>query len=189
MKCYRSTSNALKHKNVKFTIICKDINMNFSNLNELHKLVTNIIGTSRLITTSLMDNIEFMENELIGDKYIVYKYRIYLKHRKAYIGVRVITKNNTIISTVFTIGKEVPNDVLNANNLNRYQVYTLSRIESPTPLSYEVPGQRDSPNFIIYRILGQPIVDIQSWRLIIDGLVKKKLVYTYDELMNMRQVD
>lgn len=136
-----------------------------------------------------MDNIEFMENELIGDKYIVYKYRIYLKHRKAYIGVRVITKNNTIISTVFTIGKEVPNDVLNANNLNRYQVYTLSRIESPTPLSYEVPGQRDSPNFIIYRILGQPIVDIQSWRLIIDGLVKKKLVYTYDELMNMRQVD
>ena len=74
MECYRSVSEALKYKNVRFTIICKDLNMSFSNLNELHKLITDIVITSRLYDTTLIDRIEFMENELIGDKYIIYKY-------------------------------------------------------------------------------------------------------------------
>ena len=73
---------------------------------------------------------------------------------------------------MFTIGQEVPDDVLNIVNLGKYQLSTLSRIESPIPSSREVPGQRYAPNFIIYRILGQPIVDVKSWRSVIDGLVK-----------------
>ncbi len=72
--------------------------------------------------------------------------------------------------------------------MGKYQLNTLSRIESLIPSSHKVPGQRYAPNFIIYRILGQPIVDVKSWRLVIDGLVKRKLIYTYNELMSMDHV-
>ena len=103
---------------------------------------------------------------------------MYLKNRKAYIGVRLITKNNMVTSVVFTIGQEVPDNVLNIANVSGYQLGTLSGIKPSIPSSHEVPGQRYSPNFIIYRILGQPIVDVKSWRLVIDGLVRRKLTYT-----------
>jgi len=93
---------------------------------------------SKLIGTTLVDRIEFMENDLIDDKYIVYKYKI-----------RVVIKNNIMISVVFTVGQEVPDDVLNIANLGKYQLSTLSRIESPISSSHEVPEQRYVPNFII----------------------------------------
>ncbi|MGC8974961.1 MAG: sulfite oxidase-like oxidoreductase [Thermoprotei archaeon] len=47
------------------------------------------------------------------------------------------------------------------------------------------PGQRAIPNFIIYRILGQPEVDISSWRLRIEGDVGKLSTYTYEDLLRM----
>jgi len=47
---------------------------------------------SRLIGTTLVDRIELMENDLIDDKYIVYKCKMYLKNREVYIRVRVVTK-------------------------------------------------------------------------------------------------
>ncbi len=51
------------------------------------------------------------------------------------------------------------------------------------------PGQRKIPDFIIYRILGQPEIDINQWRLEITGMVENKLSFTYKELLNMRQVE
>lgn len=47
------------------------------------------------------------------------------------------------------------------------------------------PGQKAIPNFIIYRILGQPEVDLNYWRLRIGGDVSNPLTYTYDELLEM----
>ncbi len=47
------------------------------------------------------------------------------------------------------------------------------------------PGQRKIPSFIIYRILGQPKVDISQWRFEITGLVENPVKLKYDELIKM----
>ncbi len=51
------------------------------------------------------------------------------------------------------------------------------------------PGQRKIPSFIIYRILGQPNIDVSKWRFEITGLVENPLSFTYDELLKMDQVE
>ncbi len=47
------------------------------------------------------------------------------------------------------------------------------------------PGQRDIPYFVIYRILGQPTIDIDNWRFTITGLVKRSISLDYDTLLKM----
>ncbi len=47
------------------------------------------------------------------------------------------------------------------------------------------PGQKAIPNFIIYRILGQPEVDLNSWRLRVGGYVSNPLTYTYNDLLEI----
>ncbi len=51
------------------------------------------------------------------------------------------------------------------------------------------PGQRKIPTFVIYRILGQPEVDISKWRFVISGLVEKEVSFTYDELKEMADME
>lgn len=51
------------------------------------------------------------------------------------------------------------------------------------------PGQRKISNFIIYRILGQPKIDIDKWRLEMTGMVNNRLSLKYDELLKMRQIE
>lgn len=47
------------------------------------------------------------------------------------------------------------------------------------------PGQRKIPSFVIYRILGQPTVDIDNWRFEITGKVENPLKLSYEELRSM----
>jgi len=42
-------------------------------------------------------------------------------------------------------------------------------------ISDNIPhGQKYIHNFVIYRILGQPEVDVGKWKLTIEGLIRKK---------------
>ncbi len=50
-------------------------------------------------------------------------------------------------------------------------------------MSEAPPGQKFIPNFIIYRILGQPNIRLEDWRLVVDGEVDNKLVLDYDSLL------
>ncbi len=50
------------------------------------------------------------------------------------------------------------------------------------------PGQRFIPNFIIYRVLGQPRICINEWTLRITGNVERELVYTYEDLLKMDNI-
>ncbi|MEM1632879.1 MAG: sulfite oxidase-like oxidoreductase [Sulfolobales archaeon] len=47
------------------------------------------------------------------------------------------------------------------------------------------PGQKKIPRFIIYAELGIPKVDLESYRLVIDGLVRNKVSLSYKELKEM----
>ncbi len=57
---------------------------------------------------------------------------------------------------------------------------TQKAIEERTP-----PGQKWIPKFIIYAELGIPKVDIETYRLVVDGLVDNKLSLSYKDLVNM----
>ncbi|PUA32182.1 MAG: sulfite oxidase-like oxidoreductase [Zestosphaera tikiterensis] len=50
------------------------------------------------------------------------------------------------------------------------------------------PGQKIIPNFIIYRILGQPNIDVQSWTLKVKGEVEREMTYTYEDLLKLADV-
>ncbi|MEM3386970.1 MAG: sulfite oxidase-like oxidoreductase [Nitrososphaerales archaeon] len=47
-------------------------------------------------------------------------------------------------------------------------------------------GQRYINRFIIYSALGTPYVDLQKWRLTIDGEVEQTLTLTYKELLSQQ---
>jgi len=53
---------------------------------------------------------------------------------------------------------------------------------NPSSLPDTGPGQYFIPDFIIYRILGQPQIEPREWRLVIDGQVENKLELTLEEL-------
>jgi len=62
-------------------------------------------------------------------------------------------------------------------------------LTAKTAIGGKIPrGQRFIPNFIIYRVLGQPKVDIEKWKLTIEGQVKRKREYSYNELLSMEHV-
>ncbi|WP_297027790.1 sulfite oxidase-like oxidoreductase [Thermoplasma sp.] len=50
------------------------------------------------------------------------------------------------------------------------------------------PGQRYISNFIIYDALGEPEIDLNRWRLCVDGLVKEKRCYSFDDLESMPHI-
>jgi len=47
------------------------------------------------------------------------------------------------------------------------------------------PGQKYIPNFIIYRILGQPEIDLSSWTLSVEGEVRKPVKLNYKEILGL----
>ncbi|MDT7887378.1 MAG: sulfite oxidase-like oxidoreductase [Desulfurococcales archaeon] len=51
------------------------------------------------------------------------------------------------------------------------------------------PGQRYIPRFIIYAEFGIPKIDIDRYRLKIDGLVDRKLEFSYEELQRLADVE
>lgn len=49
------------------------------------------------------------------------------------------------------------------------------------------PGQRYIPSLIVYRILGQPTVDLKNYRLLLEGEVERPRGLSYDDLLSLPQ--
>lgn len=47
------------------------------------------------------------------------------------------------------------------------------------------PGQRYIPSLIVYRVLGQPKVTIETYKLVVSGAVERTLVLSYEELLSL----
>jgi len=179
MKCFETFNKSLEKKNVKAVITCLNINKPFKDIESLRKEISHIVSKRGIIDLNIVGNIVFIGNEPIGENYILYRFRMFLKNRSEYVGVRVVVENNTIYSITFVIGKDVP-----YRRVSRK--FEEPKLTMKSLISGKVPqGQRYIPNFIIYRVLGQPKVDIEKWKLTIEGYVKRKLEYSYNELLNM----
>ena len=85
-----------------------------------------------------------------------------------------------IHSILFVIGEKIP-------YRKTVEKILEPKISSESPISGNTPqGQKYIPDFVIYRILGQPKVNIEEWKLLVEELVRRKLEYTYDELLRMK---
>ncbi len=50
------------------------------------------------------------------------------------------------------------------------------------------PGQYFIKNFIVYSVLGTPLIDKERYRLRVTGLVERELEFSYDELLRLPQI-
>ncbi len=181
MECFKTFSEGLRKKNVEAVITCSKIDSEFEGIRETKDYIYNVISETNLINPHIIEDIVFVGNEPIGTKYILYRYRVILKNIDEYISVRVIVKTNIIYLLVFVVGKNIP---LKSDAIREHFEPAVF-MEKAIRKHGSVSGQKYIPNFIIYRILGQPIVDIDKWKLTIEGFVKRKLEYSYNKLLSM----
>ncbi len=178
--CRIGDPGSITQKGVGLIIRCKidsPISRGITDVNSIARtVISEVIGHDGLIVV-------FTDNEAIGSDYIIYSYRIYREN--SYIGsLRIISYKQNAFASVITLKKGMENFV--NKDLDRISIpeYNYSALTDEKAVN-EAPGQRYIPDFIIYRILGQPGIDPDSWRLVFQGLVKKPTSFTYRELMNM----
>lgn len=128
----------------------------------------------------------FSENEPIGLNYIVYKFRTLFKEvENAYCSCRLVAYKGKVKLVVCTLD----NGLLKCKKLPRNKIMQRRevriRLISQRKVRKFPKGQKVIPNFIIYRVLGQPEVGLKKWKLKLNGLIENVLEPTYDQLLAM----
>ncbi len=183
------TPSSLARKGVITTLICTAVNISFNDFGDLKrksrklcdKLFNKVLGTQKANPA-----FNFVDNEPIGSDYMIYNFHLIPSETslQGYIGCRIITNGNIIRNIVLTLGKmhfgkTAASDISEASMENLY-----NSLKSVT-VGKEPRGQKYVGNFVIYRILGQPSINVESWRLTVKGNVKRKMHFTYKDLMKM----
>ncbi len=131
------------------------------------------------------------DNEPIGTEYLIYRFRIYLNNRSSFISARIIRHRERLFRAVLVFPQDyrVVYEELKRKVGSKEEGRTGTvRGESIAP-GQRPPGQKYIPGFIIYKILGQPIIDPISYRLRIDGLTERILEYSIDELEKLPMIE
>ncbi len=177
MDCIKVSSESLKEKGIAGVIDCranKTINIpGISGINAIVREASSIIG--------LKNRIVFMDNEPIGGDYIVYRYRSYYKG-DSYISIRVVRRENRVFRLLFVVPvklRRLLDDFEAGRSIRDLNIGVKRNMYNGAP------GQKYIPDFIIYRILGQPVVDLSNYRLRVDGLVEKVLEYGINDLYRL----
>jgi len=189
IKCQSFRVSDILKKGIEYVVECLNIGIKYEDLSNLYFLVNDLFIDKLLIDKGADWSLVFSENEPIGTNFIVYKFRLYNEKRDGkYIGIRVITYNKEILHIIATVDKSLTSyvDWGKIENLPIKYNYNLSMSSiNRSSGSNKPPGQKYIPYFIIYRILGQPHIP-ENWNLIIDGLVRKRIRYSYNELFRFK---
>lgn len=193
MRCALKSAEPLKRKNVVAIYECRDIGIAFSRITELYPLVDEVASSISNEIGLAIKKFEFIDNEPIGDNYILYKFHLWIKDMDEYCcSCRVVTHLKRVLFILCTINEKVLRLTnyfgrgIESTKLLRHYI-SKERFDE-TLINKEPPGQRFISNFIIYRILGQPKIDLNTWKLKIDGLVKNAIELTYNDLLSMKMI-
>ncbi len=176
-ECRINDSGTLSLKGVGSVIECK-ASWSYSSLDDLYSLVRELAKRVEHVLGVSINRIEFTENEPIGLNYMLFKYRLYL--REGYISCRLIAHGNTVKLVVCTIPLKQGERSVESYNEPKLESAPKRNVVGMLP-----PGQKYVQFFTIYRILGQPEVDVRKWRLRITGLVEEEAELSYEELQLM----
>jgi DMSO/TMAO reductase YedYZ molybdopterin-dependent catalytic subunit len=89
----------------------------------------------------------------------------------------IITHNNAIRNIVLTLSK-LHFQKAAASEITQNLREDPHNLPETVTIGGEPIGQTYVSNFVIYRILGQPRVNIEEWVLTVKGNVKKKIQFT-----------
>ncbi len=178
-ECRVSDPGVLSLKGVGAVIEC-NASWRYSSLEDLYGLARELTRHVESILSVDIDRVEFAENEPIGLNYVLFKYRLYPKAMEGYVSCRLVAQGDVVKLVVCTIPLELSKHGTGASSEPKLVDAPKYNVEGKLP-----PGQRYVKFFTIYRILGQPKVDVRKWRLRITGLVGKVVELSYDELQLM----
>ncbi len=182
MECYlKHSPTSLRLKGIGSILECLDIGTRLiSPLEDLQTLLKALLPKY----ISLEDpRVKFSENEPIGDSHIIYKYHVF-DGSNFVASCRAVIRSKTLLSVVCTV-----------DSSQEFKLTTGSIGFSAEPELQRVPssdnyprGQRYIDDFIIYKILGSPAVDANSWRLRIEGLVTNPVTLSLGDVESLPRV-
>ncbi|MEM3410704.1 MAG: sulfite oxidase-like oxidoreductase [Fervidicoccaceae archaeon] len=176
LKCFISESASLSAKGIDKTLNCYPTEtIVFEDINTLKKF----------IETQLKENIEnssivFSENESLGEHHMLYKFNLMIGDARC-ASIRAVLKNKKLISIVIATSKDCSIDLAAHRQKGNIMIdgkNQVNRTDIP-------PGQYVIQDFVIYRILGEPKIDLRNWKLRVTGEVRNPLELSYDDLMSL----
>ncbi len=183
MKCSVIDAREILKRGVEFVVECLNIDTEYTDISDLARKVKNTLHDH--IVKSGKWRLEFISNEVVGTDYLLFKYHVYPSTSGRYISVRVVTHAKNILHVIATVDKELVEYIKGLPRVT-YRNYVLpNSVGTSSNIIYgEPPGQKYIPYFIIYRVFGQPEIP-EKYMLKITGLVKRQLVYSYEELLEI----
>ncbi len=94
--------DSLRKKGIQRVIEVKTSDFTLSNLRDVKEYVHKLSEEVSKKLGRKIDRIEFIGNEDIGTRYILYRFRLYTGDR--YIACRIVTYFNRHIQTILTVG-------------------------------------------------------------------------------------
>lgn len=151
--------------------------------------IVDLNSLKMLITTAfeklgLSGKIDFSENENIGTSHMLYKFNFSIGEKRC-ASIRAVVREKNLVSIVIVFSEEcrlkLPAKKIVLSSFLINEKRSTDKVEVP-------PGQSVIKDFVIYRILGQPNISSESWRLKIFGEVTKSIELTYEDLakLNMK---
>jgi len=182
-ECFVRETPPLKTKGVSAVVECTPSMWDFYSLKDLRshslKILTYVKQKLRLPIADAV----FTENESIGNEYMIHFFHFITDSGEKVSSCRLMSRGRQVIKAVCTLSKRfVDPSLIKLMFTSNPQGEEPELSSAPTDMEGRPPGQTYIPNFIIYRILGQPQMDVSVWRLKVDGKVKNPKKYAYEEL-------
>lgn len=184
MKCELNESRVLKNKGISAILSCwlrKPVYIR--DLEQLKVQIQQVFD--RLLSLNRGFQILFSENEPIGTKFMIHKFHLFVDGDFC-SSIRVITRDSKFVAFVSTFSDKCYSYISKYFDRNTSLEPKIEKIDADAD-SNAAPGQKYIPYFVIYRILGQPSVDLNTWRLSLRGLVKNEINLSYEQLRSMPQ--
>ncbi len=170
LKCYLTGHNMLEKRGVVAVIDCPIDGYSFRTTSDLQWLIKDFIKK-----LDIEGKIVFDSNEAIGTTHILYRYHVLLNDE--YIGVRLVSRENSVYRVLFTIPRKELLGKL------RFKKYDPLKDMKPAEYRSRAPGQYYVPNLVVYASLGMPRdIDLSTWRLELSGLVENPLSLRLSDL-------
>lgn len=183
MRCSLKTPPSLLVRGIGMVLECLDVGVSLANpIDDIKTFLTDLV--SEYVSIGRV-RIEFTENEPIGTSYVIFKYHVF-------------DKEGFITSCRAVVRRRVLEEVLCTFDASRLASVRGSAFHEtgdprlPPADRYSAsglaPGQFYIDHFIIYRVLGTPNVDVNSWRLRVLGMVKNALELSLSDIERLPMV-
>lgn len=183
MRCRLKVPPALSVRGIGGVLECLSVDVGLINpLEEIKAVLTELLGEYAGLSGL---RVEFSENEPIGTNYVLYKYHAF-DEGGFVASCRAVVRKWSLEEVVCTFSSSQGSRI-RAGSPQEPGEPELSSAGGSTA-GETPPGQFYIDHFIIYRILGTPVVDASSWRLRVTGMVERPLELSLDHVEKLPKV-